>query len=329
MKKLIVVALMAALVVTSLFAQGGAEAADGSAWGKKVEVYVPAKAGGGTDVMARALANKITKDSERTLTILNNTDGSGVVAMETVRNAKPNGSTLLQFHSTMLIKSATGLYNKKATEDFTIIGVAKNPGPGGTILVTSPDAPYNTIEEMIVYSKQKQLLMGVETGGSIHLISGMLAIETGMDVKYVEAGSDTEKLTTLVGGNIDACFVNINQAKQYVEAGKVKPIALVSATEEPLRNDLLPEVPTLVELGVDVYFSYLIMILGPKGMDSALVDEIHQAFSDAAASDEVNKILTPASMNLVFYPQEEGVKAIEKQQESLTKVVERLGLQVK
>jgi tripartite-type tricarboxylate transporter receptor subunit TctC len=71
------------------------------------------------------------------------------------------------------------------------------------------------------------------------------------------------------------------------------------------------------------------MILGPKNMDSVLVSEIYQAYADAAASDEVNKILTPASMNLVFYPQEEGVKAIEKQQESLTKVVERLGLQVK
>ncbi len=324
-----VVALMAALVVSSVFANGDSESASGSKWASKVDVYVPAKAGGGTDVMARAMANKISKDTDRTLTILNNTDGSGVVAMETVRNAKPDGKTLMQFHTTMLIKTATGLYNKSATEDFTVIGVAVNPGPGATILVAGANAPFNTVEEMVAYSKQKQLLMGVETGGSMHLITGMFAMETGADVKYVEAGTDTEKLTTLVGGNIDACFVNINQAKQYVEAGKAKAIALVSSTSEPLRSTVLPDVPTFVEQGYDVTFTLFSFIVGPKGMDSALVDEIYNAYAAAADSDEVNKILTPAGMNLKFFPRQEGIDLLAKQQETLTTVVDKLGLKIK
>lgn len=329
MKRMLVLILLTALVMSSVFAQGGSEATSGAKWVKKVEVYVPAKAGGGTDVMARALANQIAKDSGSTLTIINNTDGGGVVAMETVRTAKPDGSKILQFHTTMLIKSATGLYNKKVTEDFTIIGVSRNPGPGGYVMVTSPNAPFNSANELAEYSKQKQLLMGVETGGTVHLMTGLFALASGANVKYVEAGTDTEKLTTLVGGNIDACFVNVNQARQYIEAGKVKALGLVSSSREPLRNPLVPDVPTLVEMGYDVFFQSLNLILGPKGMDPALVNEIYQHYVNASINADVNAILVPASMNMVFYPQDEALAIVKEQQEMLNKVVAQLGLQVK
>lgn len=329
MKKLMVLTLMVSMVLSSVFAQGGAEATSGAKWASKVEVYVPAKAGGGTDVMARALATQVAKDSGNTLTIMNNTDGSGVVAMETVRTAKPDGSKILQFHTTMLIKTATGLYNKKVAEDFTIIGVSRNPGAGGYVLVAGPNAPFNSARELAEYSKQKQLLMGVETGGTVHLITGMYALASGANVKYVEAGTDTEKLTTLVGGNIDACFVNVNQARQYVEAGKVKALGLVSSTREPLRNPVLPEVPTLVEDGYDVFFSFVNLFLGPKGMDPALVAEIYDYYAKAAANDDVNAILAPASMNMTFYPQAESLAIVQEQQVMLDKVVAQLGLQVK
>lgn len=329
MKKLMVMVLLMALVLPSVFAQGGAEAASGAKWASKVEVYVPAKAGGGTDVMARALATQVSKDSGSTLTIMNNTDGSGVVAMETVRTAKPDGSKILQFHTTMLIKSATGLYNKKAADDFTIIGVSRNPGAGGYVLVAGPNAPFNSARELAEYSKQKQLLMGVETGGTVHLITGMFALEAGANVKYVEAGTDTEKLTTLVGGNIDACFVNVNQARQYVEAGKVKALGLVSSTREPLRNPLIPQVPTLIEDGYDVFFSFVNLFLGPKGMDPALVAEIYQHYVNASNHNDVNAILTPAGMNMTFYPQEDSLAIVKEQQVMLDKVVAQLGLQVK
>lgn len=329
MKKIVALVLMAALVASSMFAQGGTETASTAKWAGKVEVYVPAKAGGGTDVMARALATQVSKDSGNTLTIINNTDGGGVVAMETVRAAKPDGSKLLEFHSTMFIKTATGLYNKSALEDFTIIGVSSNPTPGAYVLVTTPNAPYNSVKEMVDYSKGKQLLMGVETGGTVHLITGMMALETGANVKYVEAGTDTEKLTTLVGNNIDACFVNVNQAKQYIEAGKVKALALVSSTKDPIHNPIIPQVPTLVEQGVNVYFSFVNLFLGPKGMDPALVSEIYNYYANAAKSDDVNKVLKPAGMNMVFYSQEEGIAVAKQQAEALAKVVDKLGLKVK
>lgn len=327
MKKSIVVCLLLTLIVSGVFAQGSDESA--TKWANKVEVYVPAKAGGGTDVMARTLATQIAKETKRSLTIINNTDGGGVVPMEAVRNAKPDGSKILQFHSTMLIKSATGLYNKKAAEDFTVIGVAVNPDPGGWVLVVSPNAPFQTVQEMVAYSKNKQLLMGVETGGSVHLMTGMLALETGANFKYVEAGSDTEKLTALVGGSIDGCFVNGNQARQYLEAGKVKGIALMSMDKAGRRSPIVPDIPSLIELGIDTFFVNYNLILGPKGMDQAIVNEIYESYAKAALSDEVRKILVPANMNMEFVPHAEGLAVVREQQKLLDEVVAELGLQVK
>ena len=74
-------------------------------------------------------------------------------------------------------------------------------------------------------------------------------------LNFVESGSDTEKLTALVGGTIDAALVNVNQAKQYVESGKAKALAVVSNGDEGARSSVLPEVPSFQEQGVDCTFS--------------------------------------------------------------------------
>lgn len=74
---------------------------------KNIEVQLPASAGGGTDVTARALTAYINQNGSSNMTVVNNNDGGGVVAFETVRNAKADGSTILFFHTTMSIKAAT------------------------------------------------------------------------------------------------------------------------------------------------------------------------------------------------------------------------------
>ncbi|MFQ9704398.1 MAG: hypothetical protein ACLR0U_24920 [Enterocloster clostridioformis] len=122
MKRSVLGMILAGIMAVSVTGCGGSAAKDGE-WAKNVKIQVPAKAGGGTDVMARALANKVSAESGSTITIVNNTDGGGVVACES-SSRKKDGSTLTQWHLTMLIKTAAGLYDKSATEDFTVIGVA-------------------------------------------------------------------------------------------------------------------------------------------------------------------------------------------------------------
>lgn len=305
---------------------GGAKAGE---WAKNVEIQVPAKAGGGTDVMARTLANKVSAESGSTITIVNNTDGGGVVACEKAATGKKDGSTLTQWHLTMLIKTAAGVYNKSAEEDFTVIGVAVPKDKANNVLVVSGESAYNTLDDLIAAAKEKpgEVMFGVETGGTVHIQTALFAKAAGIDVKYVEAGSDTEKLTALVGNSIDACFVNGNQAKQYVESGKARALASLSNTEDGGRSSVLPDVPSFIEQGVDFSFMMLnVVLVGPKGMDADLAAKIHDYYAEAAADQEVNKTLAPAGMEMEFLSMEEGLKTIQEMQSQINTVVEDLGL---
>ena len=227
MKKLTAL-LLALVMIFSLAAcdgtDGGNDSGESAAWTEKnIEIQLAAAAGGGTDVVGRALTNYINQQGEHNLTIINNTDGGGVVAFENVRNSDPEkADTLLFFHTTMIIKTASHIYDKSATEDFTVITVAEPSDPGSYILVVPADSPYQTMEEFDAAVKENpgEILCGVETGGSSHVMSGLLAQAIGGEMSFVEAGSDTEKMTALMSGSIDCAIVNANSSAQYIEAGK-------------------------------------------------------------------------------------------------------------
>lgn len=294
---------------------------------KKIEMQVPASAGGGTDVVARALSAYINTNSESNTTVVNNTDGSGVVAMETVRTGKADGSELLFFHTSMCIKTATGVYDHVGYQDFKVIGAATPTEKGGYVLVV-PAGDITDLDGFIEAAKAAggNMMIGVETGGSSHIMSGMMSKALGIDLKYVEAGSDTDKLTALVGGSIQCALVNANQARQYIEAGKVNALACFSATEEGGRNSLVPDVPSFKELGYDCVFGTYFYVLANPEMDDATAQAVLALFDSAAKDEETRGILEGAGMGIEFVPYEEAAATMQSQQEALDVVCEELGL---
>ncbi|MCD8222027.1 MAG: tripartite tricarboxylate transporter substrate binding protein [Clostridiales bacterium] len=313
---------------TEAAAEAGEAAASDVELPKKIEMQVPASAGGGTDVVARALSSYINSNSDSNTTVVNNTDGSGVVAMETVRTGKADGSELLFFHTSMCIKTATGVYEHTGHEDFKVIGAATPTNKGGYILVT-PAGDITDVDSFVEAAKAAggNMMIGVETGGSSHIMAGMLSKALGIELKYVEAGADTDKLTALVGGSINCALVNANQAKQYIEAGKVNAIACFSATDEGGRNDILPDVPSFAEQGYDgcVYGTYFYILANPE-MDDATAQAILALFDAAAKDPDTAAILESAGMGMEFVPYEDAQPAMQAQQESLNVVCEELGL---
>ncbi|OON87884.1 hypothetical protein BXO88_01530 [Oribacterium sp. C9] len=327
-RKSLLLGICIAAMTAAAFTGCGAAGGSGSSGDipKSVEVQVPAKAGGGTDVMARTLGQEVAKQTGSNVTIVNNTDGGGVVSMETVRTAKGDGSKVLQYHTTMLIKSATKVYDKTAYDDFRIWGVSQGTEKGQYVLVTSADSDMKTIEDFVNKGKSSEIKMGIETGGTAHVMTGLLAKASGISVKYVEAGSDTEKLTALVGNTIDASIVNVNQAKQYVESGKANALAVITNGEEGARSSVLPDVPSMTESGIDCSFASYNIFAGPKDMDDEIAKKLYEAYAAAAKSDAVNEVLEPAGMAMEFLSFEEGPEKIKAQQEAINSVVEELGL---
>lgn len=294
---------------------------------KKIEVQLPASAGGGTDVAGRQLVEYINKNSDSTLTIQNNTDGGGVVAYETIRTAKKDGSKILFFHSTMCIKYATGIYTHSPADEFKVAAVGLPTEKGGYVLVVPADSGIADLDGFIaaVNDKAGEFRIGVETGGSSHIMSGIMSDKLGITLRYVESGPDTEKLTNLVGGSIDCALVNSNQAKQYIEGGKVNAIACFSATDEGGRNSVLPDVPSFKELGYDCIFGTYFYVLLPTSASDETAEAIHDLFAAAAADPDVSAVLTASGFGMEFAPYADGPALLKGQQDSLVAVCESLG----
>lgn len=229
MKKLLVVAFIAILTIGIVFANGAAES-DPASWAKTVDVVVPAKAGGGTDLAARSIFGAVAKLEGNSIGIVNNDSGNCVVAFEEVRNAEPDGSKILYFNSGFLTRVASGIYNH-TLDDFKIIAISCGADPAYGIMVAA-DSGIETIEDLKAKAAAApgSVLFGCNMGGTTQVAGNKLADALGVEFKMVHSGSDTSCLTELVGGSIDVCFANVNQAKQYADLAR-QDVWLLSARQ--------------------------------------------------------------------------------------------------
>ena len=325
MKKFTACLLVLVLAVSTVFANGNGESS-GSDWVKKVDIVVPAKAGGGTDLMARAIFQNVAKQAGNNIGIINNETGNAVVAMEEVRNADKDGSKILFYNGGMLTRIAAGYYNH-SIDEFTVLGVGHGPEPGYALLVAG-DSGMSTIDDVIAKAKEKNgsMLFGCNVGGTTQLMGAQLAEALGVEFKYVASGADTNTLTELVGHSIDICYANINQARQYVESGKAIAIGVLPQSDDVLTSPLLPDVPSMQELGYDLKFIVFSLIMGPAGMDEGLAKQIYEYLTVALADEEVNNLLTPAGLATALYGFEEGREILAEETEKYIEIFERYGL---
>ncbi|MGI6028478.1 MAG: tripartite tricarboxylate transporter substrate-binding protein [Candidatus Heteroscillospira sp.] len=298
-------------------------------WEGNVNMYVAASAGGGTDMAARTIAQYINENYDVNLTVINNNDGGGAVPYEAVRTSKPDGSTLLFFHTTMCIKYGTNMYDHNPATDFSVIAFASSKEKGGYMLVVPYDSPYQTLDDYIKAAEAEpgKMMIGVETGGGSHIQCGMFAQAAGIELNYVEAGPDTDKLTALVGGSIPSALVNANSAKQYIEANKIRALACVSTDEEGSRNSVLPDVPSFIEQGINFTYDLRFMVLGAPGMDPALVEVINDCFVEAVQDPAVDEQLCKSGWGMTFAEPAESQADLAKVQDELTEACAALGLQ--
>ena len=290
-----------------------------------VQLYVPAAPGGGTDAVARILAERLQQEKGSPFVVVNLPAGSGVVAAEQVRNAAPDGQTLLFFHSGIMTSYHTGVYQHDPVHEFTSIGLM--PVEGSYSLAVPEDAPYNNLADFVAAAKEKpnKLSIGVALRGSTHFMGGLLASASGAEFRFVEAGSDAEKLVQLQGKQIDAALINTANTKQYVDSKLLKVLGTISGSPE--RDPLMPDVPTMVEQGYkDALYGFDFMVLGPKDMDPALVTSIHDAFSAAAGDPAIAEKLKTFGMPLQALDQADIAAKLEETDKKIGDTATALGL---
>lgn len=278
------------------------QAAAAQSWPNgSVQLLVPARAGGGTDAAARILAAALQENTGQPFVVVNNPAGNGIVAAETVRNAAPDGQTLLFFHSGILSMHHTGAYEANPLEAFTT--AAAMPVGGSYAVVVAANSPYQTVDDLVQASiaSPNSLSMGVQVRGSTHFMAGLLMMDSGAQFRVVDAGSDADKLVQLQGGQIAAAMINTPGTLQYVESGALRILATIAG--EPERDQGAPDIPSLHELGYEsAVYGLDFLIMGPLGMDPAVVTSIHDAVTAAVETPAIAEQFETMRMPLTSLP---------------------------
>jgi tripartite-type tricarboxylate transporter receptor subunit TctC len=258
-------------------ALGVAGFAQAQAWpSKPVTLLVPFPPGGSTDQIARMLAPQLQAKLGGNFIVDNKPGATGTVGGGIVKRAAPDGYTI--FVSSLgpfviaphLIKSMP--YD--ALKDFDYITVAVQ---APNVLVVPAASAHKSLADVIEYERKnpgKMTFASSGNGSSDHLTAELVWQETqttGIHVPYKGGGP---AIADLVGGQVDASFVNINTALPHIKAGKLKPLVITSAKRSPL----LPEVPTMEESGVknaNVYSWQA--VAAPKGLPADVKARLHDA----------------------------------------------------
>jgi tripartite-type tricarboxylate transporter receptor subunit TctC len=277
---------------------------------KPITVVVPAGAGGDTDANARLLGKYLEKELGQPVVISNVTGAGGTVGASEVLDADPDGHTVLFFHNSLLLNRILGL-TEDSYDSFKLAGIPVLD-QGNTFMV-SGDSKFENLQDMVEYARAHpgEVSIATEVGGFTHL--QLLALQKDQDIELniVDVGGAAEKVTALLGGHVDIVPTSLGLVKDYVESGDMRSLGIMASD----RVDLMPDVPTFVEQGVNSEFEKFFFYGFNPDTPDEIVDEFSKAVENVVNNEEYVKeaekfLVTPTYLN-----QQEAFEYIKKAEE--------------
>jgi len=274
----------------------------GPAWSqtypsKPVRVIVGYAPGGSVDTVGRIFAQKLTTDLGQQFVVENRPGVASNIAADFVVRSAPDGYTLFMSSGTGL-GTNMAFYNKMTynpLKDLAPIAMLVYQGNG---LVVNPVVPAKTVKDLIALAKARpgQLNYGsAGSGSSQHMTAELFSKMTGVRMVNIAYKGGAPALVDLISGQIDLVFSPLPECIPYIQAGRVRVLAVTGAA----RAANLPDVPTVAESGVPGFeFEGFLGIAGPAGMPRDLVMRLNAALNKAASSDDVKKRLLDLGLRL-------------------------------
>ncbi|MDP9902801.1 Bug family tripartite tricarboxylate transporter substrate binding protein [Variovorax ginsengisoli] len=274
-------------------------AASAQAWpDKPVTFIVPFPPGGSTDQVARAMVPKLGDKFKQSFLVDNRAGATGTIGATFVKRAVPDGYTFLvtSLGPLVIVPHLIKSLQYDPLKDFDLITVAvQSPN----VLVVPVNSPHKSVADIIAFQKAnpgKMSFASAGNGSSDHLTAELFWQETGTKGVHVPYKGGAPAHTDLMGGQVDASFQNINSVVQYIKGGKMRALAITS----PKRSPVLPEVPTLAEVGVNnVEVASWQAIVAPKGLPPAVRQKAHEAFVEALNDPKVKDQFTSIGFEMV------------------------------
>ena len=306
------------LCVTSAFAQYP---------NKPIRMIVPLVPGGNQDIVARAVAEEVSKNLGQPVVVENRPGQSAIIGTQFVKNSQPDGYTLLSvavtFARVPAVVKAAG-YN--AVTDFTGVSlVCRIP----QVLVVHPAFPAKSVQELIAAAKARpgEVSFGSSGNGSTgHVAAEMFMRMTGTRLLHVAYKGNAQALVDVMGGQINMMFDQVSTSGPQVRGGKLRALGVTTLS----RTAVLPDVPSLHELGLtnfeDVTWNG---IVAPAATPKEILNRLHGAIAKIMSNEEFKKRYLERGIELAASESPEQFSAyIRSQAEGFADLVREAGIKV-
>lgn len=277
-----------ALGVSACGAEGAPAGDGGAAAPSKVAVIAPADPGGGWDQTARAISSVLTEEGIVSSAPVTNIGGAGGTVGLASLATETDPNTLMMMGSVMVGAVETNASEVRVEDMTPIAKLTEEP----LVIVVPAESPYESVGDLVdawVEEGADFAVTGGSAGGIDHILAGLVLTGAGVDagdvpstLNYIANSGGGEAVTMLLGGQVDAGISGVGEFAEQVEAGELRALAVSSA--EPA--DLLPDVPTLVDEGIDVEVTNWRGIIAPGDISdderAALEDVVTQLHDSAA-----------------------------------------------
>src|SRR3989440_5729768 len=265
---------------------------------RPVTLIVAFTPGGPSDVLARIIGKKLEQLLGQPFVIENRPGAGGNIAAEIAAHAAPDGHTLLMGNNSILATNAS-LYKKigyNAERDFAPISLI---GSQANILVVNPALPVTSLPDLVALATAKPGQINFASSGygaAAHLAGELFKAQAGIDIVHVAYKGAAPALQDVIGGHVQLMFATAASVVGHVRDGLVRPLAVTTLKRSPV----LPEVPTVAELGIAGFDATTWHgLVAPAGTPREAIDKLYHTTAVALADPAVRKALGDLGVDIV------------------------------
>lgn len=291
---------------------------------RPIRMVVPLPAGGATDIWARLVAEPMAQHLGQPVVIENRGGAGGLIGTEAVKNAAPDGYTIL-FHIASFVQTPVVLkrWPYQPLEDFAFLGkMGTTPLP----FCIRPEIPARTLAEFVAYAKGRQLAYGTYSPGSSgHAFAQLLSDVNNLDMVAVHYRGEAPLLQDILGGRVSCAFHSMTASGDHIRSGRIRPLATLGTDGIPS----LPAVPTFVSLGypADLWGrSGFVGTFAPVRTPEPILARLTEAFHVAMTRPEVLRKLAEMDTIAQYLPPAEFKADVASYLAFWQGLVDRIGL---
>lgn len=280
------------------------------AWpAKPIRLVVPFPAGGGTDIIAREVGNKITGNTKWVFVTDNKPGSGGNIGIDAVAKSPADGYNVVIGQTSNLAINPT-LYSKLPYDPVKDLTPVVTIGSSPLAIVVAANSPYKTLAEVVADAKAKPGFINFATSGNgtvAHLATELFQKEAGVKLTHIPYKGAAQGLTDVIGGNVQLYVSSIPTLIGQIKAGKIRAIAVTSTK----RVDDLPQVPTIAESGYKGFDAVTWFgLLGPANLPKDIVASLNSEVNKALKADDLKKKLDEQGVDVIGGTSEAFAKLI-------------------